>query len=105
MFARDFVGLVTGPCDYQMDAEEDTSLSGMIFKAVQSHDIGLLRTLVGIHHVNMNIVDAQGTTPLIMAAKLGFNDVMNDLLRSGADVTPHTLLPLIFLRKKLTMCP
>ena len=54
-----------------------------IYQAIRNDDLAALRTLV--QDAGANAKDAQGQTPLMLAAAFGSFDAVQQLLASGAD--------------------
>lgn len=57
-----------------------------LMNAVKNNDVGLVTTLIK-QGINVNELDGDKDVPLIIAAYLGYTDIVKLLLESGADVS------------------
>ena len=63
---------------------QDQAPGERFYQAIRSNDLATLRTLISDH--GPNITDAQGQTPLMLAAAFGTSDAVQLLISGGADV-------------------
>jgi ankyrin repeat protein len=62
----------------------DVDSQQLVHKAIWTHDMEMLRAFMK-HPSLRNIRDHRGLTPLALAHRLGYEDVVNTLLEMGAD--------------------
>ncbi|KAJ6247948.1 ankyrin repeat-containing protein [Anaeramoeba flamelloides] len=76
--------LIENGCDLNV---QDTTIKGSyaLHIAVENGDLGCIRLLL-IKGANINSIRKDGKSPLLLAAKLGFDNVINILAEHGADI-------------------
>src|SRR5579863_1991842 len=66
-------------------ADSSAVSSEKLFAAVKSNNVDEVKDLVYNQHVNTNVRDSDGNTPLMFAALQGDHDIVKFLLGVGAD--------------------
>ena len=70
--------------------------------AARGGHVGVVRLLMGVEGVDVNQAGARGQTPLILASRKGYEDLVRVLVEGGANVgkaTPKGTTPLALARK------
>ena len=80
----DLVGLQTFNAATSLISDEIESMQ-LVHRAVYSSDVDSLREFLRMHPHLCNARDHRGSTPLALAYRLGFEDIVNFLLEHGAD--------------------
>jgi ankyrin repeat protein len=69
---------------FALSAQQPAPRDDTVYQAIRANDLAALRTAIAQHGINTP--DADGMTPLVLAAAIGSADAVTLLLKAGADV-------------------